>query len=87
MPKLKKCPICGHGNLIKKEIEEIFNYKEYHIAIPNYTIYECDTCSEAIIGKNTLKKSGKILKKFKKQVEERIKQGGWNALCTINSCA
>ena len=87
MPKLKKCPICRKGNLIKKEIEEIFNYKGHHIAIPDYTIYECDTCSEAIIGKNTLKKSGKILKKFKKQVEERIKQGGWNALCTINSCA
>jgi len=76
MSHLKECPICGKGKLIKKEIEEVFTYKGSHIAIPDYTIYECDTCGEAIVDRNTLEKSGKILKKFKKQVEERIKKGG-----------
>jgi len=75
MSKLRKCPICKKGNLTEKKIEEVFSYKGYHIAIPDYTIYECDTCGEAIVGRNTLKKSGKILKKFKKQVEERIRKG------------
>jgi len=75
MSHFKKCPICRKGKLTRKEIEEVFTYKGYHIAIPDYTIYECDTCGEAIVGRNTLKESGKILKEFKKYVDSM--KGGY----------
>jgi len=75
MSHFKKCLICGKGKLIKKEIEEVFTYRGYHIAIPDYTIYECDTCGEAIVGRNTLQKSGEILKEFKKYVDSM--KGGY----------
>jgi len=69
MSHFKKCPICGKGKLIKKKITETFNYKGRTITIPDYVIYECNVCGEAIVDGNTLKKSGKILKEFKRQVD------------------
>jgi HTH-type transcriptional regulator/antitoxin MqsA len=69
MQEFKKCPICGKGQLSKKKITETFNYKGRTITIPDYVIYECNVCGEAIVDRETLKSSGKILKEFKRQVE------------------
>ncbi len=56
------CPICDKGILTKKVIDETFKYKESEITIPNYIIYKCATCEEAIVDNEALKASGKILK-------------------------
>lgn len=56
------CPVCDKGILTKKVIDETFEYNGNKIVIPNYIIYACDTCEEAIVDSETLKTSGKILK-------------------------
>ncbi len=56
------CPICDKGILTKKVVDETFEYKGSEITIPDYIIYKCDTCEEAIVDKETLRTSGKILK-------------------------
>ena len=56
------CPVCDKGILTKKVVDETFEYKESKITIPNYIIYKCNTCEEAIVDKETLRTSGKILK-------------------------
>lgn len=69
MKKFKYCPICGEGKLTKKIIDETFTYKGQSITIPNYIIYECDSCGEAIVDSRTLKIAGKKLTAFKRKVE------------------
>lgn len=56
------CPVCGKGILTKKVIDEAFVYKKRKIVISEYVVYECSTCGEAIVDKETLKTSGEILK-------------------------
>jgi len=65
----ENCPICGEGKLIKKVVEETFTYKGKSITIPDYVIYECNLCGEAIVDKKTLKSAGKKLTAFKKEIE------------------
>ncbi|KAF0183097.1 MAG: HTH-type transcriptional regulator / antitoxin for MqsR toxin [Nitrospirae bacterium] len=67
--KDQKCPICGTGSLRKEIGAETFEYKGKSISIPNYVTYACDACGEAIVDNNTMKKSGKILKAFKREVD------------------
>ncbi|MEI9476919.1 MAG: type II toxin-antitoxin system MqsA family antitoxin, partial [Deltaproteobacteria bacterium] len=67
--KDKICPICGKGPLKKGVIEEKFAYKGETITIPDYIVYKCDLCNEAIVDKGTLKTSGKLLKNFKCKVD------------------
>lgn len=69
MKKFEYCPICGEGKLTKKIIDETFTYKGQSITIPNYIIYECDSCGEAIVDSRTLKIAGKKLTAFKRKVE------------------
>lgn len=69
MKTLKKCPICGEGKLTKKIIDETFNYKGRKVTVPDYVIYECEECGEAIVDKNSLKKAGKKLSSFKREAE------------------
>lgn len=56
------CPICDKGILTKKVVDETFEYNGSEITIPDYIIYECDICKEAIVDKETLRTSSKILK-------------------------
>ena len=67
--KAKKCSICGAGSLKKKVGTEVFEYKGETKTIPNYTTYACNECGEAIVDSATLKKSGKILKDFQREVD------------------
>lgn len=65
----KACPVCGKGQLKKEIVEKTFTYKGQSTTIPNYILYRCNVCSEAIVDKQTLKSSGKELKKFKCKVD------------------
>lgn len=67
--KAQKCPICDKGTLKKEVVSELFEYKGQTIEIPNYIKYRCDVCGEAVVDNNTIRKSGKILKEFKRQVD------------------
>jgi|LSQX01.3.fsa_nt_gb YgiT-type zinc finger domain-containing protein len=67
--KERKCPICGDGSLKKEVIIETFNYKRESVAIPNYVIWLCSECGEAIVDNETLKESGKILKAFIRELD------------------
>jgi len=64
----QKCPICG-SELQKKVGTERFEYKGKEIFIPDYVAYECTECGEAVVDPETLKKSGKLLKDFQRQVD------------------
>lgn len=63
------CPVCGGGTLKKEVIKEKFLYKGASLTIPDYTVYRCDSCGEATVDKDTLKKSGKKLKEFQCKVD------------------
>jgi len=65
----KICPICGAGELKKHITNEEFEYKGRTISIPNYIAYSCNVCEESIVDDSTLKLSGRILKKFKREVD------------------
>lgn len=67
--KAQQCPICGAGSLEKKIGTESFEYKGRIVTIPDYITYVCPECGEAIVDTNTLKKSGKILKDFQREVD------------------
>ncbi len=62
----QKCPVCGAGFLKKKVIEENFEYKGKTLSVPDYIVYACDECGEAIVDQETLRKSGELLKKYLK---------------------
>lgn len=64
-----KCPICGEGVLKREEITEIFDYKGKKLEIPNYVIFECGTCDESIVDRDTLKTSEKTIRDFQKSVD------------------
>jgi len=63
------CPVCGKGTLSEELLEERFEYKGQSISIPNYLVFRCNACHEAIVDKGTLKSSAKLLKNFKCKVE------------------
>jgi YgiT-type zinc finger domain-containing protein len=65
------CPICGKGKLTRVVGTETFNYKEWTIDIPNYVVWKCGSCGEAIVDKQTLKDSGKVLKEFRDRVNQK----------------
>lgn len=67
--KAEKCPICGNGDLQKKIITETFEYKGKAFDYPNYIIYECPECGEAVVDKITLKESGRAIRDFYRQVD------------------
>jgi len=66
------CPICGKGSLKKEIIQEEFKYKGRSQIIPDYCIYKCNNCNEEIVDKESLKRSGKILKNFKREVDSLL---------------
>lgn len=67
--KAQECLICGAGGLYKTVSTETFEYKGQEISIPDYIAYVCPECGEAIVDPATLKKSGKMLKDFQRQVD------------------
>jgi len=68
---MRNCPICG-GILSEKVSTEVFTYKGKRREIPNYITLICDTCGESIVDKSTLKKTGKLLKDFQREVDQLL---------------
>lgn len=64
-----QCPFCGHDGLRKKVITETFEYKGKTFDYPNYVIYECPTCGEAIVDKKSMKGSGRAIRDFYRKVD------------------
>jgi HTH-type transcriptional regulator / antitoxin MqsA len=67
--KPQRCPVCGTGALEKKIGTETFEYKGKTRKIPNYITYACAECGESVVENATLKKSGKVLKDFQREVD------------------
>ncbi len=61
------CPFCCQGHLHKKNIDETFIYKNHKIVIPNYCIFECSFCKEAIVSQKSIRETEKILKEFREK--------------------
>jgi len=64
------CPICEIGKLTRIRTTETFSYKGKKITIDNYIIWKCSECGEAIVDKRTLKRTDKLLKDFRKKIDE-----------------
>lgn len=64
-----QCPICGYKGLKKNIITETFTYKGKKFDYPDYIIYKCPSCKEAIVDKNTLKESGRAIRDFYRKVD------------------
>lgn len=67
------CPICGTGNLEEKSVTEVFEYKGHSFEVPDYHVLECSNCEESIVSKETLKKTGRVLKDFQREVDGLLK--------------
>jgi HTH-type transcriptional regulator/antitoxin MqsA len=63
------CPVCGAGELTAKTIDERFTYKGQEMTVPDYVIYECAECGEALVEPASAKKAEKLLKDFSRQVD------------------
>ena len=63
------CPICGKGILLKRVLEEAFTYEDEVLEVPNYIVYECMYCGEAIVDQDTLEKSGEILREWMDEID------------------
>jgi len=55
--------------LKKNIITETFTYKGKKFDYPDYIIYKCPSCKEAIVDKNTLKESGRAIRDFYRKVD------------------
>lgn len=69
--KSERCPVSGQGTLQREITIESFECKGRSLTIPGYAVEKCSVCSEAIIDRETLKTSRRILKAFKHEVDER----------------
>jgi len=67
-----KCPVCGLGTLIKKSVEEVFDYKGETLKIKDYVIYECPVCEESIVDSTTLKDTKYQLIEFRRKVDNLL---------------
>jgi HTH-type transcriptional regulator/antitoxin MqsA len=63
------CPVCGAGELAAKAIDERFTYKGQSLVVPNYLIYECAACGEALVEPVSSKIAEKMLKDFSREVD------------------
>ena len=63
------CPICGKGELRERKGEEEFGYKGKTKRISNYVTETCSYCNEEIVSKESLKRAGKELTEFKREVD------------------
>lgn len=66
-----ECPICGQGTLKKEVASATFKYSSESVTIPGYAVERCSVCREALVSRDTLKTSGRILKTFKQAAAER----------------
>ena len=63
------CPVCGAGELEKKTVEEQFTYKGAALTVPDYVVYECAACGEALVDPASSKMASKLLKDFSREID------------------
>lgn len=63
------CPVCGAGALAQKVVEEVFTYKGQTLTVPDYVVYECAACGEAVVDPASSKRASKLLKDFGRGVD------------------
>ncbi len=63
------CPVCGVGALKQKSVEEVFSYKGRTLTVPDYLVYECAACDEAVVDPASSKRASKLLKDFGREVD------------------
>ena len=63
------CPVCGAGELERKTVEEQFSYKGEALTVPDYVVFECASCGEAVIDPASSKRASKLLKDFSRIVD------------------
>lgn len=63
------CPICGTGALDKKVVDEVFTYKGHSLNVPEYVLFECANCGEALVAPVSSKRASKLLKDFSREVD------------------
>lgn len=81
-----QCPLCGENDLVKKVITETFEYKGKEFEYPNYIVYECPKCKEAIVDKKTLKESGRAIRDFYRQVDGLLSASEIRRIRTTRLC-
>ena len=67
--KDERCPICDKGFLRRVVQNETYTYKGVSKVIPDCISFKCTVCEETIMDKEDMKRSSKILKKFKREVD------------------
>lgn len=67
--EVKECPLCGHDGLRRSVVTETFEYKGKTFDYPNYVIYKCPSCKEAVVDKKSLKESGRAIRDFYRKVD------------------
>ena len=55
--------------MVKRVLEETFTYEDEVLDVPNYIVYECMYCGEAIVDQDTLEKSGEILREWMDEID------------------
>ena len=70
------CPICGNGILLEKIIDkEIFNLpNNVKIEVPNYKIFECNYCKEALVSDESVERTERIIKKLREEKKYKIEE-------------
>jgi YgiT-type zinc finger domain-containing protein len=69
--KAERCPICDQGTLKRELNDKVFEYGGDTVTIPDYVVYRCSACNDAVVDNETLKTSGHILNAFKNEVDAR----------------
>jgi HTH-type transcriptional regulator/antitoxin MqsA len=50
-------------------VEEVFTYKGQTLAVPDYVVYECAACGEAVVDPASSQRASKLLKDFGRSVD------------------
>ncbi len=64
-----KCPVCTRGNLQKRRAAHTYTYKSQQKTIKDVEYFQCDLCEESVENPDSVKRIGKILKEWHKQID------------------
>jgi len=55
------CEICGMGHTREERIDEVIRYEGLEAVVPDYLIFVCDTCGEATVDPESVKRAEPIV--------------------------
>lgn len=65
----QSCVVCGKGQLTRKVIQEVFEYKGKKKTVSNYCVYECNKCKEVLVDSKTIRSKEKILTDIRREID------------------